>query len=186
MQQLEPVRPSFAILVAISAIGPLALNIFIPSMPGLQAEFGVSYGMAQLTLTLYLIGMAVCQLIYGPLSDRHGRRPMLLGGLAVFVVASLAAAVAPSIKVLIAARLLQAIGGAAGIVLARAMVRDVFERDKSASVISYITMACVVAPMVAPVLGGFIDKVSGWRMDFWLLAAIGRSEERRVGKECRL
>ena len=173
MQQAEPVRPSFAILVAISAIGPLALNIFIPSMPGLQAEFGVSYGMAQLTLTLYLIGMAVCQLIYGPLSDRHGRRPMLLGGLAVFVVASLAAAVAPSIKVLIAARLLQAIGGAAGIVLARAMVRDVFERDKSASVISYITMAFVVAPMVAPVLGGFIDKVSGWRMDFWLLAAIG-------------
>ena len=165
--------PSFAILVAISAIGPLALNIFIPSMPGLQAEFAISYGEAQLTLTLFLIGMALCQLIYGPISDRIGRRPMLLGGLAVFVVASVLAAFAPTIEVLIGARLLQALGGAAGIVLARAMVRDVFERDKAASVISYITMAFVVAPMVAPVLGGFIDHYAGWRTDFWLLGALG-------------
>jgi DHA1 family bicyclomycin/chloramphenicol resistance-like MFS transporter len=166
-------RPSFAILVAVSAIGPLALNIFVPSMPGLQRAFGVSYGTAQLTLTLYLVGMAVCQLIYGPLSDRWGRRPMLLGGLAVFVVASLAAALAPSISILIVARLLQALGGAAGIVLARAMVRDVFERERAASVISYITMAFVVAPMVAPVVGGLIDRFAGWRSDFWLLAVIG-------------
>ena len=107
-------RPSYAILIAISAVGPLALNLFVPSMPGLQQEFGVPYGVAQLTLTLYLIGMAACQLVYGPLSDRVGRRPMLLGGLALFVGASLMAAVAPSIHVLIAARLLQAVGGAAG------------------------------------------------------------------------
>jgi MFS transporter, DHA1 family, multidrug resistance protein len=166
-------RPSYAILIAISAVGPLALNIFMPSMPGLQQEFGVSYGAVQLTLTLYLIGMAACQLVYGPMSDRIGRRPMLLGGLAVFVVASLMAALAPSIHVLIAARLLQALGGAAGIVLARAMVRDVFDRDTSASVISYITMAFVVAPMIAPALGGFIDLHFGWRMDFWLLTALG-------------
>jgi MFS transporter, DHA1 family, multidrug resistance protein len=167
------VLPPFAILVAISAIGPLSLNIFIPSMPGLQDEFGIPYGKAQLTLTLFLIGMAVCQLIYGPISDRVGRRPMLLGGMAVFVVASVLAALAPSIEVLIGARLLQALGGAAGIVLARAMVRDVFDRDKSASVISYITMAFVVAPMVAPVLGGFIEVIAGWRYDFWLLALLG-------------
>ncbi len=166
-------RPSFAILVAISAMGPLALNIFIPSMPGLQREFGVSYGTAQLTLTLYLIGMAACQLVYGPMSDRFGRRPMLLAGLAAFVAASLLAAIAPTIELLIAARLFQAVGGAAGIVLARTMVRDVYDRDKSASVISYITMAFVVAPMVAPVLGGFIDKFAGWRTDFWLIGAIG-------------
>lgn len=166
-------RPSFAILVAISAIGPLALNIFIPSIPGLQKSFNISYGTAQLTLTLYLIGLAVCQLGYGPLSDRYGRRPLLLGGMALFVIASLAAAIAPNIETLIVARLFQAIGGASGIVLARAMVRDVFDREKSASVISYITMAFVVAPMVAPMLGGFIDKVSGWRTDFWFLAAAG-------------
>ena len=167
------VRPSYAILIAISAVGPLALNIFMPSMPGLQREFGVTYGVVQLTLTLYLIGMAACQLVYGPISDRVGRRPMLLGGLSVFVVASFMAAVAPSIELLIAARLLQALGGAAGIVLARAMVRDVFDRETSASVISYITMAFVVAPMVAPVLGGFIDLHFGWRTDFWLLALLG-------------
>jgi MFS transporter, DHA1 family, multidrug resistance protein len=173
MQESPTVRPSFAILVAISAIGPLSLNIFIPSMPGLQASFGISYGIAQLTLTLYLVGMAVCQLFYGPLSDRHGRRPLLLGGMALFVAASLLAAVAPNITTLIVARLLQAIGGAAGIVLGRAMVRDVYPRDKAASVISYITMAFVVAPMIAPVLGGFIDRAAGWRTDFWLLAVLG-------------
>lgn len=167
------VRPSYAILVAISAVGPLALNIFMPSMPGLQREFGVSYSIVQLTLTLYLIGMAACQLVYGPISDKVGRRPMLLGGLAVFVIASLMAAVAPSIEWLIAARLLQALGGAAGIVLARAMVRDVFDRETSASVISYITMAFVVAPMVAPAIGGFIDVHGGWRLSFWLLTALG-------------
>ncbi|MGL4526477.1 MAG: MFS transporter, partial [Aestuariivirga sp.] len=106
MNDRTRVLPPFAILVAISAIGPLSLNIFIPSMPGLQDEFGIPYGKAQLTLTLYLIGMAACQLVYGPLSDRVGRRPMLLGGMALFVGASLMAAIAPSIHVLIAARLL--------------------------------------------------------------------------------
>lgn len=171
--ETRPDRPSYAILIAISAVGPLALNIFMPSMPGLQREFGVSYGVVQLTLTLYLIGMAACQLVYGPISDRVGRRPMLLFGLALFVLASLMAALAPSIHVLIAARLLQAVGGAAGIVLARAMVRDVFDRETSASVISYITMAFVVAPMVAPALGGYIDVNGGWRLGFWLLAGLG-------------
>jgi MFS transporter, DHA1 family, multidrug resistance protein len=166
-------RPSFLILVTISAIGPLALNIFMPSMPGLQKTFGISYGTVQLTLTLYLIGMAACQLFYGPMSDRLGRRPLLLFGLSLFVLASLLAAMAPNIEILIAARLLQAIGGAAGIVLARAMVRDVYDREKSASVIAYVTMAFVAAPMVAPVIGGFLDKVSGWRASFWLLVVLG-------------
>jgi DHA1 family bicyclomycin/chloramphenicol resistance-like MFS transporter len=98
---------------------------------------------------------------------------MLLGGLALFVAASLVAAVAPNIELLILARLLQAIGGAAGIVLARAMVRDVYDREKSASVIAYITMAFVLAPMVAPVIGGFLDQLAGWRASFWLLALLG-------------
>lgn len=170
---IAPPRPSYAILVAVSAVGPLALNIFMPSLPGLQSEFGVSYGVVQLTLTLYLAGMAACQLVYGPISDRVGRRPMLLFGMALFVAASLAAALAPSIHVLIVARLAQAVGGSAGIVLARAMVRDVYDRETSASVISYITMAFVVAPMVAPALGGYIDTEFGWRMGFWLLAGLG-------------
>ncbi len=165
-------RPSFAILVAISAIGPLAMNILVPSMPGLEKSFAVPYGTVQLTLTLYLIGMAVCQLIYGPASDHFGRRPMLLAGLALFFLASVAAALATNIYFLIAARLVQAIGGSAGIVLARAMVRDVYSREKSASMISYVTMAFVVAPMVAPVLGGLLEQYASWRAGFWLLAAL--------------
>jgi DHA1 family bicyclomycin/chloramphenicol resistance-like MFS transporter len=166
-------RPPYLILVAISAVGPLALNIFVPSMPGLQSEFGVSYGVVQLTLTLYIIGMAVCQLAYGPLSDRFGRRPVLLAGMALFVVASLLAAFATSIAMLIAARLLQAIGGASGLVLSRAIVRDLYDRDRSASVLGYITMAFVVAPMLAPTVGGLLDQVAGWRSIFILLALLG-------------
>ena len=166
-------RPPYVILVAISAVGPLALNIFVPSMPGLQGEFGVSYGVVQLTLTLYIIGMAVCQLGYGPLSDRFGRRPVLLAGMALFVVASVLAAFATSISMLIAARLLQAIGGASGLVLSRAIVRDLYDRDRSASVLGYITMAFVVAPMLAPTVGGLLDQVAGWRAIFVLLALLG-------------
>lgn len=166
-------RPPFLILVAVSAIGPLALNMFMPSMPGLQATFGVSYGTVQLTLTLYLIGLAVCQLFYGPLSDRYGRRPLLLAGLALFVIASIASALATSIETLILARLVQALGGASGIVLSRAIVRDLYQGEKAASVLGYITMAWVLAPMVAPVIGGYLDQLWGFRSSFVLLAFIG-------------
>ncbi|MGE0239366.1 MAG: multidrug effflux MFS transporter [Parvibaculaceae bacterium] len=166
-------RPPFLILVMVSAIGPLALNIFMPSMPGLQATFGVSYGTVQLTLTLYLIGLAVCQLFYGPLSDRYGRRPLLLAGLALFVLASIASALATSIEMLIAARLVQAIGGASGIVLSRAIVRDLYQGEKAASVLGYITMAWVLAPMIAPALGGYLDQIAGFRSTFVLLAIVG-------------
>lgn len=170
----DPVRrPSLLILIAVSGIGPLALNLFIPSMPGLEAEFGVPYATVQLTLTLYLIGMAGSQLVYGPLSDRFGRRPPLVIGLGLFAFASLLAALAPSIEFLIAARLLQAVGGSSGIVLSRAIVRDLYGRDKSASVLGYVTMAWVVAPMIAPTVGGFLDGVAGWRSGFFLLAGLG-------------
>jgi len=166
-------RPSLAILIAMSAIGPLALNIFVPSMPGLQKTFGVSYATAQLTLTLYLIGTAVCQLIYGPLSDRFGRRPVVLAGQGVFVVASLAAALAPTIEVLIAARAVQAVGGAAGIVISRAIVRDLYGREKAASVLGYLTVAWVLAPMLAPTFGGFLDGIGGWSASFYFLTGTG-------------
>lgn len=170
---LETRRPPFLILVAVSAIGPLALNIFMPSMPGLQVSFGVSYGTVQLTLTLYLIGLGVCQLFYGPMSDRYGRRPLLLAGLVLFVLASIASALATSIEMLIAARLVQAIGGASGIVLSRAIVRDLYQGEKAASVLGYITMAWVLAPMIAPVIGGYLDHLWGFRSTFVLLAIIG-------------
>ena len=141
-----------------SAVGPISLNIFVPSMPGLQATFGATTGAVQLTLTVYIASIALCQLLYGPLSDRFGRRPLVLAGLALYVAASLACALAPSLEFLIAARGLQAIGGASGMILSRAIVRDLFERDKAASVLGYITMAWVVAPMIAPTIGGLLDQ----------------------------
>ena len=165
--------PHIAILIAITAIGPLALNIFIPSIPGLVRVFETDYGTAQLALTLYLIGIACGQLIYGPLSDRFGRRPVLLAGLGVFVAASLVCALAPSIGMLIAGRIAQAVGGCAGMVLSRAIVRDVYERDKAASTLAYITMAMAVAPAVAPALGGFLEVWFGWQASFLLVLGCG-------------
>ena len=160
-------------LVAVSAVGPLALNIFMPSMPALPGVFQTDYGTVQLTLGLYLVGLATGQLAYGPLSDRFGRRPLLLGGLALFLVGSLAGYLATSIEMLIVARVVQAIGGCSGLVLARAIVRDLFDRERSASVISYITAAMVMAPMVAPLIGGYLDDWIGWRSTFVFVGGFG-------------
>ncbi len=169
-----PTRPPpIAILVAVTATGPLALNILMPSLPSLPAVFGTDYATVQLTLSLYLISLAGAQLIYGPLSDRYGRRPVLLAGLGVFLLGTLAGALADSISMVIAARVLQAMGGCAGMVLGRAIVRDLYDRDRAASVIAYVTMAMVVAPMLAPLFGGFLDDWLGWRATFWFVALYG-------------
>jgi len=166
-------RPSLGILIAVTALGPMALNIFIPSMPGMTAVFGTDYGTIQLTLTLYLFGVAIAQLAMGPLSDRFGRRPVLLAGIALFLFGSLGAALAGTIETLIAARIVQAVGGCAGLVLGRAIVRDTHSREESASMIGYITMAMVVAPMMAPLIGGYLDHWFGWRSTFFAVLAVG-------------
>lgn len=163
----------YGILVAVSTAGPLAMNLFVPFIPGLMDEFAASSGAVQLTLTFYLAGIAVSQLFYGPLSDRFGRRPAMLVGLTLYICASMLCAVATSIETLMAARFVQALGGASGMVLARAIVRDIHGREASASVLGYITMAWVLVPMFAPALGGFIDQFSTWRMAFYILSAIG-------------
>ncbi|MCP5371381.1 MAG: multidrug effflux MFS transporter [Hyphomicrobiales bacterium] len=160
-----------ALLISVTAIGPMALNIYLPSMPGLQRVFDVDYAVVQLTLTLYLIGLAAAQLVYGPLSDRLGRRPVLLAGLSLSLVGTLSCLVAPSIAWLIVGRLVQAVGACAGMVLARAMIRDLFPRERAASVMGYVTMAMVVAPMVAPTIGGYLDEFLGWRASFVFVAA---------------
>lgn len=166
-------RPGLAILIAITAVGPLALNIFIPSMPGLQKVFDADYGTIQLSLSLYLIGIAVAQLFYGPLSDRFGRRPALLGGMALFLFGSLVCLLAPSIEMLIAGRVLQAVGACAGMVLARAIIRDLYDRAEAASRLGYVMMAMVVAPMLAPSIGGLLDLWFGWRASFAFVALCG-------------
>ncbi len=123
--------PPAWILVALTSIGPFSLQILLPSLPGLAVRFAVAPGTAQLALTFYLVGVALGQLLYGPLSDRYGRRPFALAGLALFLLASAGAAAAGSIGWLIAGRMLQAVGACSGMVLARAMIRDCYPRDRA-------------------------------------------------------
>lgn len=165
--------PSIVILVAMSALGPMALNIFMPSMPGLAKDMGVDYGLVQLTLTFYLVGLGLAQLVYGPISDRYGRRPVLLFGLGVYCLGSIACVAAPSIAFLMVGRALQAIGGCAGLVLGRAIIRDLHDRDRSAAMIGYVTMAMSLAPMLSPALGGYLDTFGGWRAGFIFCSLAG-------------
>lgn len=159
--QDPPRRPHMLVLVCMTALGPMTLNIIGPVMPGLQKVFGVSYQAAQSMVYMYLFAFATAQLFYGPLSDRYGRRRMTLIGLTVFMFGSALTVMATSIELLAAGRTLQAIGGCAGVALARAAIRDVYDREKSASMIGYVTMAMVVAPMLASPVGGYLFEFHG-------------------------
>lgn len=156
-------KPSTLLLVAMTGLGPFTMQILIPCLPAMAIALAVPYGTVQLTLTLYLIGVALGQLLYGPLSDRFGRKPLLLGGLLLYLAGTLAAALAPSAGFLILARVAQAVGGCAGLVLGRAMVRDSYPREQAASVLGTISSAMAVAPMVAPLLGSALEEGFGWR-----------------------
>ncbi|HSP26727.1 MAG TPA: multidrug effflux MFS transporter, partial [Saliniramus sp.] len=164
--------PSLAILVAISALQPFALNVLAPATPGLARALATDYATIQLTLTVYLATVAVTQLFVGPISDRIGRRPCILAGIALFLIGSLLGALAGSIETLLMSRVVQAAGGGTCFALARAVVRDTAAKDKAASMIGYITMAMVVSPMVAPFIGGVLDEAYGWRSIFVAMAAM--------------
>jgi MFS transporter, DHA1 family, multidrug resistance protein len=127
----------------------------------------------QLTLTAYMLALAVATLAYGPLSDRYGRRPVLLAGLGIYTLAGLLCALATSLEALIAFRILQAVGGCAGLVLARTIIRDCFAQDRAAGVIAGVTMVMAVVPALSPALGGFLDVWLGWRAGFVLLTVAG-------------
>lgn len=160
-------RPPIWLLVAIIAIGPFTMQVLVPSLPAMGRDLGASTAHVQLTVTLYLLGVGAGQLVYGPLSDRFGRRPLLMGGLALYAVASLAAALAGGIGALVVARVIQSIGACAGVVLTRAVIRDVWPRDEAASVLGYVTMGMTIAPMLAPILGSLLEESFGWRASMW-------------------
>ncbi len=160
------------LLAAVTATGPFALHALSPALPAISAGFGVSAAAAQLLLSLSLVAMALSTLAWGPLSDRYGRRPVLLVGLVTAAAGSALAAVAPDLWVAILGRLLQAGGAAAGMVLARAVAQDVFGSTRAAGVIGQITAVMVAAPMVAPTISGFIVASSDWRGVFWMTAAL--------------
>lgn len=167
-----PVRqPPLPLIVAITASGTLSLHILLPALPAIAADLQASPATAQLALTLYLIGLAFGQLFYGPLSDRFGRRPMLIGGLTLYLAGTLGSMLAPGILTLLAARVFQALGGCSGQVLGRAMLRDaggdVVKR------IAILSTCMAIAPAFAPGVGGFIAGSLGWRWIFGALALIG-------------
>ena len=164
--------PHIVTLVVVAGIGALNMNAFLPSLPAMAAWFKTDYAVMQLAISAYLAMTAVLQLIVGPLSDRFGRRPVLIGAVAIFVIATIAAALAPTIEIFMAARLAQAIV-VAGFVLSRAIVRDMVPMEKAASMIGYVTMGMTLVPMVGPLLGGFLQELFGWQSVFWMTAAAG-------------
>ncbi|NMG75333.1 multidrug effflux MFS transporter [Aromatoleum diolicum] len=158
------------LITALVALGPLSTDFYLPALPAITAALGTDVANTQLTLSVFLIGFAVGQLAYGPLSDRYGRRPVLLFGMVVYALASVACVFAASIETLIAARFLQALGACAGPVLGRAIVRDVYGPHDSARMLSYIGTAMGLAPLVGPVLGGWLTVWFGWRATFVFLS----------------
>ncbi|MDZ7823505.1 MAG: multidrug effflux MFS transporter [Ahrensia sp.] len=164
--------PPLWILILLAAVSPLAINIFLPSMPSISRDLGASYATIQLGLSLYLMLTAVVSLIVGPVSDKIGRRPVLLSALCIFIIGSLLCIFATSAPMFLAGRVIQT-ASAAGLVLSRAIVRDVYPREKSASMIGYVIMGMAIAPMIGPIIGGFIDSIANWRWSFGVLAAFG-------------
>jgi len=166
-------RAPFLLLVALTACGTMGMHVIIPALPATARALNMSIGTTQLTITLYLIGLAVGQLFYGPVSDRFGRRPVLLAGLTLFTAASVVTACAPNAGVLIGSRILQSIGGCAGLVLGRAAVRDSATPDKAAGQLAMLTLVMSVVPALAPAVGGYLTAYVHWRASYVLLAAMG-------------
>ena len=161
------------LLAALSAIGPLTTDMYLPSLPDIARLLNASTAQVQLTVSAYLLGFAFGQIFYGPLADRHGRKPVLLGAMALYCAASLACALSTSIEMLIAARALQALGGSGGIVLARAIVRDLYSGARAGRELSLIGAVMALAPVLAPLIGGVLQTGFGWRSVFFTLVGGG-------------
>ena len=162
-----------ALLAALSAVGPLTTDMYLPSLPDIVHLLGATTADGQLTISAYLVGFAVGQIIYGPLSDRHGRKPVLIGAIVLYCAASLLCTSSTSIEMLIGARALQALGGCGGIVLARAIVRDLYSGARAGRELSLISAVMALAPVVAPIIGGMLQTAFGWRSVFATLATVG-------------
>jgi len=161
------------LLGALTAFGAMSIDMYLPSLPAIGAGFHTTTGAAQSTLASFFIGLSIGQFFYGPASDRWGRRWPLFAGVAVYVAASAWCALAPSLPSLVAARFLQALGGCAGPVIARAVVRDRFDHRASARILSQLMLVMGLAPVLAPVAGGALLTVGGWRATFWVLTGFG-------------
>lgn len=161
------------LMALITFCGTLAMHIFVPALPNASKELGSGIHTMQMTISLYILGLAIGQLIYGALSDRLGRRPVLLAGLALYTVSGFAAAMAPDVLFLIVARVCQALGGCAGLVLARAIVRDTAEVHEAGRRLALMNLMVLLSPGLSPVIGGLLEQTYGWRFIFLGLGSFG-------------
>lgn len=164
--------PHIATLILLTALSTMGMNVFLPSLPGMSEYFGTEYRILQLSVGIYLGASAALQILIGPISDQMGRRPVLLWGLFFFMLATLGCLFAPNATVFLLFRMCQAMV-AVGMVLGRAAVRDMYDTEKAASMIGYVTMVMALVPMAAPAIGGYLDQAFGWKANFWLLFGAG-------------
>ena len=176
MHAVEPARPparTVVVLGLLSTLGPLSLDLYLPALPQLADDLNASASAAQLSITACLVGLAFGQLIAGPLSDRLGRRRPLIVGLVAFLLASVACALAPSVAILVLLRLIQGLAGAAGIVISRAIARDLYSGRALMIFFSRLLLVAGLAPVIAPILGGQLSRIMSWRGIFGVLAGFG-------------
>lgn len=164
--------PHIITLVTAAALGPLAMNVFLPSLPGITDYFGTTEATSQLSVSLYLTAVAVLQLVFGPLSDKFGRRPVILIAFCIMIVGTLICIFATTIEWFLAGRIIQA-SASAGLVLSRAIARDITQGTDAAVLIAYITMGMSLAPMIGPLIGGYLDEFYGWQASFYLTLGFG-------------
>ena len=175
--------PTLATLILMAGLSAMIMNMFLPSLPTMTEYFDTKYRLMQLSVALFLAASAVLQIIVGPISDRFGRRPVLLWGLVIFLLATLGCIYAPNVRVFLTFRMVQA-AIVVAMVLSRAIVRDMYEQDQAASVIGYVTMGMAVVPMLTPALGGYLDQRFGWQSNFWVFLAAGVAVMALIWADC--
>ena len=164
--------PHLLTLVALSGVSALSMNVFLPSLPGMARDFDVDYGVMQLSVSAYIGASAVLQLLGGPISDRYGRRPVVVWGLIGFLLATIGTLLATTATVFLIFRLLQSVITVCMLV-PRAVIRDLYDGDRAASMLGYVTMGMAVVPMMAPVFGGVLDELFGWQANFAVMGLLG-------------
>ncbi|MBV9559408.1 MAG: multidrug effflux MFS transporter, partial [Bradyrhizobium sp.] len=168
---VAPSKTMLLLLVIMTGIAPISLYLLVPALPMLASTFGRDISVAQMTVSLYMVGIALSQATMGPLSDRFGRRPVLLWGLGLMVAASVGSIFAQTLPQLIVARFVQALGGAGGLVISRAIIRDLYSRERTASMISLVIAVMMIAQMLSPLTGGLLETAFGWRAIFYVITA---------------